>query len=86
MIGGFNSVVFNGSVRGFLNFKRKLVDYFDENSMKDIFDYILPQKTNQIFTPKWVFKKMIDMLEVENPGCFRVCKEWNFGRNVGQDI
>ena len=29
-----------------------------------------PQKTNQIFTPKWVVKKMVDMLEEENPGCF----------------
>ena len=35
-----------------------------------IFDYIPPQKTNQIFTPKWVVKKMVDLLEQENPGCF----------------
>ena len=37
---------------------------------EDIFDYIPPQKTNQIFTPKWVVKKMVDALEQENPGCF----------------
>lgn len=66
----FDAVVFNDSVREFLNLKRKLADYFDEESTEDIFDYIPPQKTNQIFTPKWVVKKMVDMLEQENPGCF----------------
>lgn len=66
----FDSVVFNDSVKEFLNLKRKLADYFDENSTEDIFDYIPPQKTNQIFTPKWVVKKMVDMLEAEEPGCF----------------
>ena len=35
-----------------------------------IFDYIPPQKTNQIFTPKMVVKKMVDLLEKENSGCF----------------
>lgn len=44
-------------------------EIFEENT-EDIFDYIPPQKTNQIFTPKWVVKKMVDMLEEENPGCF----------------
>lgn len=66
----FDVVVFNDSVREFLNLKKKLADYFDEDSIEDIFDYIPPQKTNQIFTPKWVVKKMVDMLEQENPGCF----------------
>lgn len=66
----FDAVVFNDSAREFLNLKRKLADYFDEDSTEDIFDYIPPQKTNQIFTPKWVVKKMVDMLEQENQGCF----------------
>ena len=66
----FEPVVFNDSVKEFLEKKRKLADYFDENSKEDIFDYIPPQKTNQIFTPKWVVKKMVDALEEENPGCF----------------
>lgn len=66
----FDSVVFNDSVKEFLNLKKKLADYFDENSTEDIFDYIPPQKTNQIFTPKWVVKEMVDKLEKENPGCF----------------
>lgn len=66
----FDPVVFDDSVREFLRLKKKLADYFDEKSIEDIFDYIPPQKTNQIFTPKTVVKKMVDMLETENPGCF----------------
>ena len=66
----FDPVVFNDSVKEFLALKKKLADYFDEKSVEDIFDYIPPQKTNQIFTPKTVVKKMVDMLERENPGCF----------------
>lgn len=66
----FDPVVFDDSVREFLRLRVKLADYFEESSTEDIFDYIPPQKTNQIFTPKWVVKKMVDMLEEENPGCF----------------
>ena len=66
----FDPVVFNDSVKEFMRLKTKLADYFDESSTEDIFDYIPPQKTNQIFTPKWVVAKMVDMLEEENPGCF----------------
>ena len=58
------------SVKEFLNKKRQLANYFDEKNAEDIFDYIPPQKTNQIFTPKWVVKNMISRLEQENPGCF----------------
>lgn len=66
----FDMVVFDDSVKEFLDLKKKLADYFDEKAIEDIFDYIPPQKTNQIFTPKMVVKKMVDMLEQENPGCF----------------
>lgn len=66
----FDPVVFDDSVKEFLNKKRLLADYFDEKTVEDIFDYIPPQKTNQIFTPKWVVKDMVDRLEQENPGCF----------------
>ena len=66
----FDPVVFDDSVKEFLRLKKKLADYFDEKSIEDIFDYIPPQKTNQIFTPKVMVKKMVDMLEDENPGCF----------------
>ncbi|MFR4222577.1 MAG: hypothetical protein ACLT38_01985 [Akkermansia sp.] len=50
--------------------KKKLGNYFDESQSEDIFDYIPPQKTNQIFTPKHLVMKMVDMLEEESPGCF----------------
>lgn len=66
----FDPVVFDDSIKEFLALKKKLADYFDEKSVEDIFDYIPPQKTNQIFTPKIMVKKMVDMLEKENPGCF----------------
>lgn len=66
----FDPVVFNDSVKEFLKLKTKLADYFDSTNIEDIFDYIPPQKTNQIFTPKRVVKDMVDKLESENPGCF----------------
>ena len=66
----FDEIVFNDSVKEFMNKRKKLANYFDESQDEDIFDYIPPQKTNQIFTPKWVVKKMIDALEKEEPGCF----------------
>ena len=68
--GLFDPVVFDDSVKEFLNLRKKLANYFDESSTEDIFDYIPPQKTNQIFTPKEIVRKMVDMLEQENPGCF----------------
>lgn len=66
----FDPVVFDDSVKEFLRLRVKLANYFDETQTEDIFDYIPPQKTNQIFTPKTVVKQMVDMLEEENPGCF----------------
>lgn len=66
----FDPVVFDDSVSEFLHKKRELADYFDEEQQEDIFDYIPPQKTNQIFTPRWVVRDMVDRLEQENPGCF----------------
>ena len=66
----FDEGVFNDAIQEFLNRREALSDYFDESKTEDIFDYIPPQKTNQIFTPKWVVSKMADMLEQENPGCF----------------
>lgn len=68
--GFFDSIVFNDSIKEFLKKKQELSNYFDDNSQEDIFDYIPPQKTNQIFTPKNVVKEMVDNLEIENPYCF----------------
>ena len=66
----FDEVVFNDSVKEFMKLRRRLAHYFDATSDEDIFNYIPPQKTNQIFTPKKVVRKMVDLLEEENPGCF----------------
>lgn len=66
----FDEVVFNDSIEEFWKKKQQLANYFDESLEEDIFDYIPPQKTNQIFTPKWVVAKMVDELEKNNPGCF----------------
>ena len=65
----FDPVVFDDSIKEFLSLRTRLGNYFDETNTEDIFDYIPPQKTNQIFTPKRIVKQMVDMLEQENPGC-----------------
>lgn len=66
----FDEIVFNDAVCEFWKKKQELANYFDEDSEEDIFDYIPPQKTNQIFTPKWVVSMMADQLEQNTPGCF----------------
>ncbi|MBR5426793.1 MAG: DEAD/DEAH box helicase family protein [Clostridia bacterium] len=66
----FDETVFIDSIAEFRRIKERLADYFDETLDEDIFDYIPPQKTNQIFTPKRVVKQMVDLLEENNPGCF----------------
>jgi len=66
----FDEVVFDDSIEVFRQKREALANYFDESLGEDIFDYIPPQKTNQIFTPKWVVKKMVDLLEQENPHIF----------------
>ncbi len=66
----FEPVVFNESVQEFLHKKEQLANYFDETQTEDIFDYIPPQRTNQIFTPRAVVTLMLDRLEEENPGLF----------------
>ena len=66
----FDEVVFDDAIAEFRKKRQELANYFDETQTEDIFDYIPPQKTNQIFTPKWVVKKMVDLLEKENPHIF----------------
>lgn len=66
----FDAVVFNDAVKEFLALKKKLANYFDDTNAEDIFDYIPPQRNNQIFTPKKVVREMVDALETENAGCF----------------
>lgn len=69
--GLFDAPTFDSSVQEFLDKKEELSDYFDESKSEDIFDYIPPQKTNQIFTPKRIVKMMVDLLEQENPDIFK---------------
>ena len=66
----FDPVVFDDSVREFVRLRGELANYFDESLREDIFDYVPPQKTNQIFTPRRVVVQMLDLFEQENPGCF----------------
>lgn len=66
----FDPVVFNDSVREFIDLRAKLANYFAESLEEDIFDYVPPQRTNQIFTPRSVVVQMVDLFEQENPGCF----------------
>ena len=66
----FDPVVFDDSVAEFIRLRGELANYFDESLEEDIFDYVPPQKTNQIFTPRRVVVQMVDMFEEENPGCF----------------
>lgn len=66
----FDEVVFNDAVLEFMRKREELADYFNQTGNSNIFDYIPPQRSNQIFTPKLVVKDMIDRLEEENPGCF----------------
>lgn len=65
----FDEEVFNQSIQTFLDKKEELSNYFTDKE-EDIFDYIPPQKTNQIYTPKKVVIKMVDDLEKENPDIF----------------
>lgn len=69
--GLFNEVVFNASVIEFFRLKEKLADYLHSEDEADIFDYIPPQRTNQIFTPRRVVKMMVDLLEQNDPQIFK---------------
>ena len=71
----FDEVVFDDAIAEFRKKRQELANYFDESQTEDIFDYIPPQKTNQIFTPKLVVKKMVDLLEQENPHIFEDSKK-----------
>ena len=66
----FDEIVFNDAVQEFMKKRTELANYFEPDHKGDIFDYIPPQRTNQIFTPKKVVRDMVDRLEQENPGCF----------------
>lgn len=68
--GNFNAAVFDDAVKRFLEIKHNLANYFDEENEDDIFNYIPPQETNQIFTPKKVVEMMVDQLLENDPKIF----------------
>jgi hypothetical protein len=67
----FNEEVFNACITEFLSHKAELADYYENDRGLDIFDYIPPQQTNQIYTPKAVVEMMIDNLEKQSPEIFK---------------
>lgn len=69
--GLFDENVFNSSIKKFFEVKSRLSNYFTNESKEDIFDYIPPQKTNQIFTPRNVVNTMLDSLEENEPNIFK---------------
>ena len=68
--GLFNEIVFDEAIQEFLDIRERLADYFDDSHEEDVFDYIPPQETNQIYTPKQVVKMMVQKLEDEDPHIF----------------
>lgn len=68
--GLFNEIVFDEAIQEFLNKREYLANYFDESIGEDIFNYIPPQETNQIFTPKEIVEMMVQKLEDEDPHVF----------------
>lgn len=68
--GLFNEDKFNDAIQEFNRRRIQLADYYQKDVTDDIFSFILPQQTNQIFTPRSVVKSMIDCLEAHHPGIF----------------
>ena len=68
--GFFDRYTFNAAIKEFEAKRQELADYLRPGVKEDIFSYIRPLKTNQIFTPRRVVNKMLDLLEEENPGIF----------------
>lgn len=68
--GVIDPFVFDGACREFLKKKTEIGNPVTSDSDEDIFDYVPPQKTNQIYTPKAVVEMQLDLLEKEKPGCF----------------
>lgn len=68
--GFFDRYVFNAAIREFEEKRQELADYLQPGTKEDIFSYVRPLKTNQIFTPRKVVNMMLDLLEENNPGIF----------------
>ncbi len=57
----FDRLTFDEAIPGNFFIRKELADYFKDQK-EDIFDYIPPQKTNQI-SSKRVVRRMVDDLE-----------------------
>ena len=68
--GFFEKYRFNAAIQEFEKKREQLADYLNNTTKEDIFSYIPAQKSNQIFTPREVVNKMLNILEDENPGIF----------------
>lgn len=68
--GFFDYYTFNAAIREFEEKRQEVADYLSPGAKEDIFSYIRPLKTNQIFTPRRIVNKMLDLLEENNPGIF----------------
>lgn len=68
--GFFDRYTFNAAIKEFEEKRQQLADYLQPGVKEDIFSYIRPLKTNQIFTPRRIVNKMLDLLEEENPGIY----------------
>ena len=68
--GFFDRYTFNAAIKEFEEKRQELADYLRPGIKEDIFSYIRPLKTNQIFTPRRIVNKMLDLLEDENPGIY----------------
>lgn len=63
----FNKDIFDLAIKEFFILNRELSNYIDATQDKNIFDYIPPQRTNQIFTPRQIVASMVDELEKFHP-------------------
>ena len=68
--GFFDRYTFNAAIREFEEKRKEVADYLLPGAKEDIFSYIRPLKTNQIFTPRRVVNQMLDTLEENIPGIF----------------
>ncbi|MBR1728551.1 MAG: Eco57I restriction-modification methylase domain-containing protein [Selenomonadaceae bacterium] len=60
-----NEIIFDEAIQKFLDTKDRLANYFEEDHNEDIFNYIPPQKTNQIYTPRLIVNIMLDAAQIE---------------------
>lgn len=67
----FNEPNFNAAIKEFLDRKDELKYYYRDSETSDIFEFIPPQDTNQIFTPKKVVNLQLDALESVDPLIFK---------------